>query len=250
MKVKNVCWCFLLALPMVASAGSNGGAPALSPEAFDKALASLPMPNVANGAVVHNKQFCGSCHGPQGYAPTANWPHVAGQPFEVTAKALLDFRDGRRKGGAQAALMSAAVKNMTNQQIADVAAYYEVLVGPDGNKLKVGKGNMPDTSKIDVSALIKQGDPARAITPCAACHGTTGKGRANGSVPVLHGQNPVYLAAQLRDYRDNKRTNDMLKEMRFFAQKLTDDEINALANFYGDQKGWPGKIAGSKAPVK
>ena len=123
-------------------------------------------------------------------------------------------------------------------------------MGPDGNKLKVGKGNMPDTSKIDVSALIKQGDPARAITPCAACHGTTGKGRANGSVPVLHGQNSVYLAGQLRDYRDGKRTNDVLKEMSFFAQKLTDDEINALVNHYADETGWPGKKPEKKTAVK
>lgn len=68
----------------------------------------------------------------------------------------------------------------------------------------------------------------------------TGKGRSNGKVPVLHGQNPTYLAAQLRDYRDGRRDNDVLKEMRFFAQKLTDDEINALADFYAGETGWPG----------
>ena len=75
---------------------------------------------------------------------------------------------------------------------------------------------------------------------CGSCHGMTGKGRSNGKVPVLHGQNPTYLAAQLRDYRDGRRDNDVLKEMRFFAQKLTDDEINALADFYAGETGWPG----------
>lgn len=52
--------------------------------------------------------------------------------------------------------------------------------------------------------------------------------------------NPAYLAGQLRDYRDGRRTNDILKEMRFFVQKLTDDEINALAVYYASQAGRPG----------
>lgn len=175
MKARLMILSAFAALPMLASAA------AFTPAELDKAVASLPKANVMGGFAVHSKQFCGSCHGPNGIAPTANWPHVAGQPFEVTAKALLDYRDGRRTGGAQA-----------------------------------------------------------AITPCAACHGMTGKGRSNGKVPVLHGQNPTYLAAQLRDYRDGRRDNDVLKEMRFFAQKLTDDEINALADFYAGETGWPG----------
>lgn len=238
MKIKHLC-VGLLAFPLLVSAASTAtpGAPALTPEALESAVASLPKPNLLHGAMVHQKQFCDSCHGANGISPTANWPHVAGQPFEVTAKALLDYRDGRRTGGKQALLMTAAVKRLSNQDIADVAALYASLKGPDGTTLEVGKHNMPDTSKVDVTKLIKEGDPTRAITPCAACHGSTGEGRANGSVPVLHGQNPVYLASQLRDYRDGQRTNDVLKEMRFFAQKLTDDEINALANYYADLQG-------------
>lgn len=222
------------ALPMLASAA------AFTPAELDKAVASLPKANVMGGFAVHSKQFCGSCHGPNGIAPTANWPHVAGQPFEVTAKALLDYRDGRRTGGAQAAIMTAAAKRLTDQQIADVSALYEMLPGPDGKTFDVGKKGRTPVEGVDVARLVRKGNPARAITPCAACHGMTGKGRSNGKVPVLHGQNPTYLAAQLRDYRDGRRDNDVLKEMRFFAQKLTDDEINALADFYAGETGWPG----------
>ena len=170
MKARLMILSAFAALPMLASAA------AFTPAELDKAVASLPKANVMGGFAVHSKQFCGSCHGPNGIAPTANWPHVAGPPVEG----------------------------------------------------------------VDVARLVRKGDPARAITPCAACHGMTGKGRSNGKVPVLHGQNPTYLAAQLRDYRDGRRDNDVLKEMRFFAQKLTDDEINALADFYAGETGWPG----------
>ena len=130
--------------------------------------------------------------------------------------------------------------SITDQQIADVSALYEMLPGPDGKTFDVGKKGRTPVEGVDVARLVRKGDPARAITPCAACHGMTGKGRSNGKVPVLHGQNPTYLAAQLRDYRDGRRDNDVLKEMRFFAQKLTDDEINALADFYAGETGWPG----------
>ena len=120
------------------------------------------------------------------------------------------------------------------------SALYEMLPGSDGKTFDVGKKGRTPVEGVDVARLVRKGDPARAITPCAACHGMTGKGRSNGKVPVLHGQNPTYLAAQLRDYRDGRRDNDVLKEMRFFAQKLTDDEINALADFYAGETGWPG----------
>lgn len=136
--------------------------------------------------------------------------------------------------------MTAAAKRLTDQQIADVSALYEMLPGPDGKTFDVGKKGRTPVEGVDVARLVRKGNPARAITPCAACHGMTGKGRSNGKVPVLHGQNPTYLAAQLRDYRDGRRDNDVLKEMRFFAQKLTDDEINALADFYAGETGWPG----------
>lgn len=104
-------------------------------------------------------------------------------PFEVTAKALLDYRDGRRTGGAQAAIMTAAAKRLTDQQIADVSALYEMLPGPDGKTFDVGKKGRTPVEGVDVARLVRKGNPARAITPCAACHGMTGKGRSNGKVP-------------------------------------------------------------------
>ena len=82
MKARLMILSAFAALPMLASAA------AFTPAELDKAVASLPKANVMGGFAVHSKQFCGSCHGPNGIAPTANWPHVAGQPFEVTGKAL------------------------------------------------------------------------------------------------------------------------------------------------------------------
>lgn len=79
---------------------------ALSPEEWQRVLASMPKSEVMNGFAVHSKQFCASCHGKEGIADTPNWPDVAGQPYAVTVKALLDYRDGRRKGTPASDLMS------------------------------------------------------------------------------------------------------------------------------------------------
>lgn len=148
MKARLMILSAFAALPMLASSA------AFTPAELDKAVASLPKANVMGGFAVHSKQFCGSCHGPNGIAPTANWPHVAGQPFEVTAKALLDYRDGRRTGGAQAAIMTAAAKRLTDQQIADVSALYEMLPGPDGKTFDVGKKGRTPVEGVDVARLV------------------------------------------------------------------------------------------------
>ena len=91
---------------------------ALSPEEWERVLAAMPKAEVMKGFAVHSKQFCASCHGKEGIADTPNWPDVAGQPYAVTVKALLDYRDGRRKGTPASDLMSAAAAKLTDQQIA------------------------------------------------------------------------------------------------------------------------------------
>ena len=192
----------------------------------------LPAPTALGGFAVHSKNFCGSCHGPNGVAQTAMWPHVSGQPFEVTAKALLEYRAGLRSSGAQAALMAKAAQKLSDQQIADVAALYEYLPGRNAKKAA------PTTPAPE---LVNSGDASRYITPCAACHGIDARGNNNGLVPVLHGQQATVLAAALKDYRSGARQSDMLGEMRVFSRKLTDAEIEQLANWYAAQPGHVGQ---------
>ena len=63
---------------------------------------------------------------------------------------------------------------------------------------------------------------------CAACHGA--KGVSNNDLwPNLAGQKKGYLAKQLKDFRDGKRTDPMMSPM---AKSLTDEEIENLAAYY------------------
>ena len=66
---------------------------------------------------------CAGCHGANGISNNPMWPNLAGQKQAYLASALQMYRDGRRKN----AMMSAMAKNLTDADIANLAAYYSGL---------------------------------------------------------------------------------------------------------------------------
>lgn len=63
---------------------------------------------------------CGACHGMDGVAKMPNVPHIAGESELYLAKQLKAFRTGERKD-PQMTLMA---KNLSDEDIADLAAYF------------------------------------------------------------------------------------------------------------------------------
>jgi cytochrome c553 len=70
-------------------------------------------------------------------------------------------------------------------------------------------------------------------TPCQACHGPNGVS-ASPAFPNLAGQNPDYIMEALRQYKDGRRTNPIMKGM---AANLSERDIEDLAAFFASQKG-------------
>ncbi len=66
------------------------------------------------------------------------------------------------------------------------------------------------------------------VAQCAPCHGNDGISTAAG-FPNLAGQKGLYLAQALKDFRVGKRNNEV---MNLMAKTLSDDEIQALAEYY------------------
>lgn len=81
----------------------------------------------------------------------------------------------------------------------------------------------------DDEATASAGGAEKAAV-CAACHGGDGKA-LQPNYPNLAGQHPSYLAKQLADYRDGERVNALMSGQ---AAALTDEDITALADHYGD----------------
>ena len=80
-------------------------------------------------------------------------------------------------------------------------------------------------------ALAQGGDAAAGKAKaalCAACHGPVGVS-VNPAWPSLAGQQPVYLAKQIRLFRDGERVEPTMQP---FVQNLTDQDIEDLAAYY------------------
>ena len=69
------------------------------------------------------------------------------------------------------------------------------------------------------------------VKNCVACHGDSGVSK-NPQWPNLAGQKPAYLQETLRLFRDGKRKD---RSMAPFVNKLSDQDIRQLANFYSAQ---------------
>jgi len=71
---------------------------------------------------------CSGCHGPSGLGnPAAGYPVLAGQHAEYVRSSLKAYRDGQREGYGQAAIMAGVADDLTDSDIAAVAAYVQGL---------------------------------------------------------------------------------------------------------------------------
>ena len=175
------------------------------------------------GQQVHDSLMCASCHGDTGLSPSRNYPHLAGQRAEYTYKQLLDYRDGRRhEGTGQAQIMYKLAQLLDERDMQDLAAFYAIQPLPEA------KGE-----PLPVPELVREGDPGRLITGCASCHGLDGQGGRN-ETPALAGQEPHYFINTMRAFREYARTNDLDEGMAQFAALLSDEEIDALAQYYAN----------------
>jgi cytochrome c553 len=66
---------------------------------------------------------CQACHGLDGMSKLPEAPHLAGQVEPYLVKSLTDYRDGGRKNE----MMSVVAPNLTDEDIADLAAYYAAI---------------------------------------------------------------------------------------------------------------------------
>ncbi len=67
--------------------------------------------------------ICATCHGKAGISTSKMTPNLAGQKEGYLQKALKDFRSGTRKD----ATMNTMAKNLSEDDIANIAAYYASL---------------------------------------------------------------------------------------------------------------------------
>ncbi len=98
-------------------------------------------------------------------------------------------------------------------------------------------------SALSVSA--EESAPEKAKL-CVACHGAGGSKPILPEYPIIGGQYPNYLKLVLEQYKDGSRKDAVMNAQ---AASLSDDEIEALAKYYGRQESplYTPSIPGHKA---
>ncbi|GAB3325276.1 c-type cytochrome [Haliea atlantica] len=193
--------------------------------ATQAATAASPVPQGDAEAGKAMTTVCSACHGADGNSAAPNFPKLAGQGERYLFKQLMDIRDGARP----IPTMAGQLDGKTDQQLADIAAYYAA-------QTMTGSQTDPDLVALG-EKVYRAGVADRRVAACTACHSPTGQGNAPAGYPRLAGQHPEYIAAQLRAYRQGYedpegRTNDGdARIMRSNAFGLSDMEIEAVASY-------------------
>ena len=170
--------------------------------------------------------MCIGCHNIAGYQATFpeiyKVPKIAGQNAKYLISALTAYRKGERKHPT----MRSIAATLTDQDMADLAAWYE----------RLGKGQAapadPGPPPARLAALLTKAN-------CESCHGKNFSTPIDPSYPKLGGQYKDYLYVALKAYQIDGnphigRSNPIMMGM---ARPFTHAELNALAAYMASLPG-------------
>jgi cytochrome c553 len=178
------------------------------------AAALFLFPALANADAEAGKAkaaICAACHGEGGNSPDRAVPSIAGQPAQMIATQLYQFREGNRTDP----VMSPMAAKLSNADMNDLAAYFS------SQKMAPPKHQAAAENAAAGPELAKKFN-------CSQCHGGALMGQQH--IPRLAGQQVEYLRAQLKLFKAGKRA-DMDGNMTAAARPLSDKDIDVLADY-------------------
>ena len=163
--------------------------------------------------------MCIGCHGIPGYKASFpeihQVPMISGQNAKFIAASLVAYQKGERKHPT----MRGIATSLSEQDIADLAAFYE------SHKTDKPAAAAP-AAPADVAALLQKGN-------CMSCHGEGLNKPIDGSYPKLAGQHADYLYVALKAYQTEKNANIGRSNaiMAAQAKPFTHAELKAMAKY-------------------
>ena len=170
--------------------------------------------------------MCLGCHNIPGYQASFpeiyKVPKIAGQNAKYIIAALNAYKKGDRKHPS----MRSIAATLSDQDMADVAAYYEQL------EKSAPAPAAPREAPADVAKLLAKAN-------CESCHGKNYSMPIDPSYPKLAGQHADYLYVALKAYQTdhNPRIGRNNPIMMGMARPFTHPEIKALANYLSSLSG-------------
>ena len=195
----------------------------LALSALSVVVGTAAAQNAARGQRIAG-QVCAACHAADGNSVAATNPKIAGQFAEYLQKQLGDFKaQPGKKPARESAIMTPMAANLSDDDIQSLAAYYA------GQKLRPASAADKDLTALG-QKIWRGGIAASNVPACGGCHGPAGAG-IPAQYPRLAGQFAEYVAAQLKGFKDNVRSNDANGIMRGVAARMTEREIQAVAQY-------------------
>ena len=209
-----------------AGASGNPGVPAVpAAPGPAKAVATPASPKSLEAKTA----MCFGCHNIKGYQASFpevyKVPMIAGQGAKYIATALNAYKTGDRKHPT----MRSIAESLTEQDIADISAFYENL-GKDQRKPVADKPGREPSSQV--AGLLQKAN-------CASCHGANYSKPIDPSYPKIAGQYSDYLFQALKAYKTGSspavgRSNGI---MGAISKQFSNAELKAIAQYIGSLDG-------------
>jgi len=173
--------------------------------------------------------MCIGCHGIKGYQASFpeiyKVPMISGQGGKYITAALNAYKKGERKHPT----MRSIAESLTDQDIADLAAYYSTHGVVAGAELPAKPAKEPSA---DVQALLNKAN-------CASCHGANFSKPIDPAYPKIAGQHSDYLFVALKAYKtdNNPKVGRGNAIMAGMAKQYTNAELKLLANYLASVDG-------------
>jgi len=188
-------------------------------------LAVISLQAVAEGDAAAGQAksaICAACHGVDGNSAVPNWPKLAGQHASYIERQTALIQSGARLVPE----MSGIVAAMSQQDFADIAAYFAS---------QTNNGGVADESIAALGqSIYRAGNAETGVPACMSCHGPAGEGNPLSGYPALAGQHAVYVAKMLTGFRNGENWGESdgpSHVMNGSAANLTDEEIAAVSSY-------------------
>ncbi len=197
---------------------------ALAAVAAGSAFAAELKGDVAKGKEIATN-VCAACHAADGNSGIAMYPKLSSQFSNYIFHQTKDIKEGKRTTGA-AASMVPMVMGLSDQDIADVSAFYAKQFP------KAGETNPKENPELGAK-IFRGGLADKKVPACMSCHGPNGAGIPGGGTdiaayPRLGGQHAAYITEQMNAYKSGQRTYGIMNDI---AQRMSDEDVKAVANF-------------------
>jgi cytochrome c553 len=162
---------------------------------------------------------CAACHGADGNSQNPQWPKLAGLDQRYIFTQLQAYQSGERKDP----MMTPQAQPLSEQDMRDLSAFYA--------NQAMAPGAADEALAEQGERIYRGGIADKGVAACMACHGPAGNGIPSAGYPRIGGQHAEYVATQLQRYRAGERTTDPNRMMRDLAQRMSDEEIRAVASY-------------------